>query len=273
MGFQGLVEGSATYAMMQPMIGQAGGADPEAQVMMLKGMAWLMDVSGDLQAGGADTPTFLMRSMLYPYVEGLKLTSEAAKEGGYDAINKLYDNPPVSTEQVLHPEKLLGEDRDDPIEHTLPDLGSTLGEGWTRLGGTTMGELQMRLLFQDWLLDRPAGRFIEDAPAGAKALIKTALKFGSRLVPQIDPIRAADGWGGDHYQTLRNKDGDTAIVWWTAWDTTSDATEFVKAYRRGHKNRGLDASELVIEREANAVWILEGVPRASRAAVLEAISE
>jgi hypothetical protein len=42
--------------------------------------------------------------------------------------------------------------------------------------------------------------------------------------------RAASGWDGDAYALL-GRDGEQALVWYTAWDSLLDADEFVDAYR------------------------------------------
>ena len=44
------------------------------------------------------------------------------------------NDPPKSTEQIMHPEKYLNKPRDNPLPVTMPDLTKTLGAGWKRTG-------------------------------------------------------------------------------------------------------------------------------------------
>ncbi len=50
-------------------------------------------------------PPILRYQMIMPYSEGLKFTNYIYKRKGWKRINKVLLNPPVSSEQILHPEK------------------------------------------------------------------------------------------------------------------------------------------------------------------------
>ncbi|RMF31553.1 MAG: hypothetical protein D6759_09830 [Chloroflexi bacterium] len=58
-------------------------------------------------------------------------------------IERIYDDPPPSTEQVLHPEK-YHEERDDPQEVTLPSALSELEADWQEMDSEVMGEFFIR---------------------------------------------------------------------------------------------------------------------------------
>jgi hypothetical protein len=47
-------------------------------------------------------PAILKEPLMFPYTAGLGLTLRDFAGGGFAAVDALYDNPPDSTEQVLH---------------------------------------------------------------------------------------------------------------------------------------------------------------------------
>jgi hypothetical protein len=119
-------------------------------------------------------------------------------DGGWAAVDEAYDDPPASTEQVLHPE--AWSDREPPIAVTVPaDLAAEMGPGWSVGLEDTLGELQLRI----WLR---TGR--DDADDATEA--------------------AAAGWGGDRVVLLDGPDGASAIAILSEWDSPEDAAEFAE---------------------------------------------
>jgi hypothetical protein len=156
----------------------AAGSDPAAQEVM------------------ATTPAILRDTLTFPYTTGLGYVSNIQSKGGWDAVNDLFKKMPVSTEQILHPEKST----EAPVAVTLPaDLKTKLGTGWTVPLEDTFGELQLGI----WL--REAG------------------------VPAADATAAAAGWGGDRLAVIDGPNGAWALVMQTAWDTEADAAAFETA--------------------------------------------
>lgn len=73
-------------------------------------------------------PEFLLQTQISPYVDGAAFVAEFYDEGGIDAVNALFDNPPITTEQVLHPERFRA--GEGPIEVPIPDAqGEVISEG------------------------------------------------------------------------------------------------------------------------------------------------
>ena len=148
-------------------------------------------------------PLVLRYSLQFPYLSGFFFVATLQGSGGWDAVNAAWDKPPVSTEQIMHPEKYQAGDQ--PITVTLPDVASKLGTGWTAATTETEGELDTGI----WLAD---GVDNGTGPLGLPAPLPNA--------------NAAAGWGGDRLVSLNGPDGTWAVVWQTAWDTPQDATEF-----------------------------------------------
>lgn len=79
--------------------------------------------------------SFFLSVMLFPYTHGLPFVTRAYQEKGMDGLDRLYTQPPLSTEQILHPEKYPDElplpmaDWEPPKEAFEAD---TLGEFFIR---------------------------------------------------------------------------------------------------------------------------------------------
>jgi hypothetical protein len=133
----------------------------------------------------------------FPYTEGHRFARALFQDGGWEALNAAYTDPPRSTEQVLHPERYL-EGRSAPPRVVVPDLGVVLGEGWTMLLEDTLGEFVVGLHLDT-------------------------------LLPEEMAWQAADGWDGDTFVVWEHDDGSRVLVWRTIWDSTADAAEFERA--------------------------------------------
>ena len=165
------------------------------------------------QGGGESklfqAPPFIREQLLFPYGDGFNFVRQAYQQGGSTAVDALLQNPPESTEQILHPDKYRSHEA--PIKVDLPDLSPALGEGWRTINSNIMGEASIRLMLEE---------YADAARAG----------------------RAAAGWGGDRWQLLE-KDGRQALVMKTVWDTDNDAREFFDAEGLALKNRFSGAKE------------------------------
>jgi len=144
-------------------------------------------------------PAFMKEDFLFPYDQGYSFVETIYNEGGWQAVDDAYANPPVSTEQILHPEKYP---TDSPVKVEMPDFKSMLGDGWTELDNNVMGEWYTYLILAKGSSDR--FRMDEDTA-------KTA----------------AAGWGGDTYLYYTSDDSeDYLFVWRSVWETPQDAEEF-----------------------------------------------
>jgi hypothetical protein len=150
-------------------------------------------------------PAFLKDDFVFPYDQGLTFVQTIHDQGGWTAVDAVYKNPPVSTEQILHPELYPA---DIPIPVDLPDITSSLGEGWREVSRNQMGEWYSYLI------------------------LARGVNQSARLDDSTAQSAAA-GWGGDEYLVLHNdSQNTTAFVMKTIWDTTNDASEFSSALQR-----------------------------------------
>lgn len=159
----------------------------------------------------AKMPPILLETSLFPYQAGASFVASLRTGTGYAAVNDAFAKPPVSTEQILHPEKYAS--GEGPVAISLPDnFASLIGVGWTENATDTLGELQTRV----WLK--------QGGVAGDVART------------------AADGWGGDRMTLVRSPDGASSVlVYASAWDTQADADEFLAAATTAIAGLKLDA--------------------------------
>ena len=210
---RGLVEGSASY--FQDLYQAKHPAD--VTEMMKSQMT--PDMMKRQQRMLQVVPPFLVAQMgLYPYQNG-KRWVELMCGGDRAKVAALYADPPVSTEQVLHPEKFSNpQERDYPHTIAVPSLDS-LPANWNRLDSDTMGELSMGCLLAQLRFPGPIAFLnlmdMKTQGVGFKGAIKTAV----------------EGWDGDRYAAaIDPKTGRATILWVTVWDSEQDAQEFVSAY-------------------------------------------
>jgi len=174
----------------------------------------------------------------FPYADGEELVRETRANGGWDAVTGLYDDPPRSSEQVIHPEKI---GRDPPEAVEVPDVSD---EPWQRVrrsdGGTTatIGEAGIATMFMYTAYD--------DRP-GAVVPRSAFLNLENGQVNATDPLdydlNYSTGWGGDALGVYERPDGTTGYVWRIEWDDAAEAREFAEGYRallsyRGGTDRG-----------------------------------
>lgn len=215
LAYRGLCEGSASF--FEELYAKDNPADRAAMMKaqmnpkLMKKQQEMLNV----------VPPFLIGMMgLYPYKNGMEWVRKVSR-GDPARVDRLYSDPPVTTEQVLHPERF---DLDDPSKrdwpHTVaePDLTGILSSEWTRLDGDNNGELVTGMMLVQ--LQQPNNQM--------------ALAFMMDLATQgigfKNPVkRAVDGWDGDRYSAWVRGD-DCCVVWKSAWDSEKDAVEFAETY-------------------------------------------
>lgn len=133
----------------------------------------------------------LRERLLFPYAAGMRFVTDVYRAGGFDLVDAVYDRPPSTTTEILHPAKYLAGFQ-PAIIGELPQNGLTV------LEDGSFGELQTRVVLQGC---RPLG----------------------------DATEAASGWAGDRYAVLVQPDGRIVLKWRSEWESEEDATAFAGA--------------------------------------------
>lgn len=151
-------------------------------------------------------PPLIKESLLFPYLAGLRFTLIAYETlGSWKAFqDTLYASAPVSTEQILHPERYFAGDMPTLLEF---DPGSAMPDA-SRIYDNVLGEFQMHLALRQHIrVARPAGAPLID----------------------VDVDSAMEGWGGDRLLTYKANDGRITTIHLSTWDTAKDALDYHSA--------------------------------------------
>lgn len=218
---QCVLEGSATRGMLEalPALVQARNASsfdaPEyfesenfirlpvvesTLLSLARNPARLLRMLGE--GSSTNLPPVLLRDLVQSYLYGYRFVRTFSRDYGNDALNRIYAHIPVTTEQILHPEKYWAW-RDLPVEISLP---TNAPGGWSVWVDDTLGEADLRTFFDLHLGD------------------------GRGSLP-------AEGWDGGRIALYRNADGKRLFVWATAWDSAHTARRFEQALRRVWRTR------------------------------------
>lgn len=198
----------------------------------------LTDTGGENGDGGGGASINFGRYFVtfQPYADGPKYVKAVRQRGGWEAVNELYENPPVSSAQVAE----VDLDGDPPRAVRIDDQHTG-----------------------DWERVRPEGRpnFAQMGQPGVAAMFVRPLYNGADAATWVvdprnwlnrtadgeladDPLNysvsVADGWDGDRLHVYRNADDETGYVWRIAWETEADAEEFVAGYRQLLRHYGGD---------------------------------
>ncbi len=147
-------------------------------------------------------PHYMQEDFTFAYVKGQAFVEYLIDQGGEEAVDAAYLNVPLSTEQILHPEKYPD---DKPVSVDLADLTQTLGEGWEEQDRNVMGEWYTYLILAHGYAESTR---LDDAAA----------------------LKASAGWGGDTYLVYHNPGTDKYVfLMRSAWDSMKDVDEYYQA--------------------------------------------
>jgi len=178
-----------------------------ARQAVVEGQAsWLMRELGRLhpeQKGSAqdDTlfpvfdqaPLYLRETLTFPYNHGTDFQQAVFAKFGKDSFRKVFVQPPVSTQQILHPEVYFAGTK--PVSVPLPSV-----RGMHRFVEGPLGELEHSILLRQW-------------------------------TTEADARDLSPSWRGGRYQLWENrKTGRVSLVYGSAWDTAADASRFFGLY-------------------------------------------
>jgi hypothetical protein len=133
----------------------------------------------EAEAGLSGFPPYLEQELLFPYEEGLNFVCDLYAQGGWAAVNKAYEDPPETSEQILFPDLYLEGDR--TVDLSDPPRP---GRGWTELAHIQLGAANLL-----WLFNAPGG---------------------DRTEALEDPLSEAANWEGGEV-TVWSRGDETAL--------------------------------------------------------------
>lgn len=101
LAYHALLEGEATFVMMDWLLERAGQSIDE--IVKNDAVLGLMTSAAAAEKTiDPGTPPYLIESLKFPYMEGLKLVVDAYRRGGWKEVDRMHANPPASTREVIH---------------------------------------------------------------------------------------------------------------------------------------------------------------------------
>jgi hypothetical protein len=286
-----LIEGDATLAMTLYMA-----KNPLIALAFSRSL-----INGVATEQFNQAPRAMRESLIFPYMQGMEWTTQLYRRGGWTMISNAFTKLPLSSEQILHPEKYFTYER--PIKVLLPDLtnllnaNSTSGVSTQQTPGTAVASSASGVAKSSGR--RPiARRSLPTAqrpvPTGGWRRIDSDVNgewsyyliLDQFLNAPTESKRAAAGWAGDRYAIYEGPKGQVFLAQLAVWDTENDAREFFDAYVKRTELRypgarsvesspaserrawGTSEGGVVVELRGLRVVTLEGVPEGVDASAL-----
>jgi hypothetical protein len=225
---QALVEGYATLAMIQAMLGSV-------PIEKLPSLDAMMDQVVNQQMGEypvfSKAPFFLRFQVLFPYAQGMHFVHEGLMAGGWKRLNEVFQNPPSNTRDIFQPDlyfKPADKSNQPQASLDLPAPPALEHEpGLKQVEANFMGEL------------------------GYYALL-------GQLLSQDEAAKTTKSWMADRYLVYEGPTaGQFTLIARTRWQNAEAANAFCADYRSILEKRwpdeGASRSNAGVETAAGAI--------------------
>jgi hypothetical protein len=197
-----VMEGQATWLMAE-YLARKNGQTLKDSPALVKAMSSLSEASGQFPVY-ENAPLYLRLSLVFPYTKGMIFQNDLFQRDGQAAFGEVFRKPPLSTQQIIHPEKYF-----DPVKPTDPELPDppSLKHGYKALVGGSLGELEHAILIEQF-----AGKSTAD---------------------QIAPH-----WRGCNFALLENKKTQRVVLLYAVeWDDERIAAQYFSAYQTAMRKK------------------------------------
>jgi len=190
-----VMEGQATW-LMSEYLARRNGQSLKTSPEMLAAMSTMNESGGDQYPVFDKAPLYLRLTLVFPYTKGMLFQHAVIMRDGLEGFAEVFHHAPVSTQQIIHPEKYFAN-----VKPTDPPLPEPKLHGYKGLVGGSLGELEHQILLEQY-----AGK---DAAAD--------------LAPH---------WRGCAFELLENKKaGRVVLVYAAQWDSEDSARRYFASYR------------------------------------------
>jgi hypothetical protein len=140
LALKAVAEGDATLAGFACVVGRMD----NSIASLLTGSLDRLPAIFAAQAKG--TPQGIGQPLIFQYVQGARFVAEAYRRGGWAAVDKLYANPPKSTQQIIDP-TLYFDEPTPPAKVALAGYQPIL-KGWKKVDRDVYGELLLEIILR-----------------------------------------------------------------------------------------------------------------------------
>jgi len=188
------------------------------------GVRDLPDVTGIIRQGAisemekdphlSKAPAIIRDELLFPYLAGTSFTQQFLKaNSGWKDLPKLFENPPVSSQQIIHPELYLKGVKPEAV--TLPKWTGIVPSSWKLLEENVLGEFGLQEVLKEFI--------------------------GDEMAQQTAPF-----WDGDRYSVFEDqKTKITSLIVRIHLDNEEDAARFFGKYSEALELKHKTRAELI----------------------------
>ncbi len=198
-----VMEGQATWMMSEYLAEKAGKSLRDSPEMVA-----LMASDTENSSGGdypvfENAPLYLRQTLVFPYTKGMLFQNAVLLRDGQEGFAEVFRRAPVSTQQILHPEKYFAN-----VNPTDPDLPNPhLPSSYKALIGGSLGELEHTILLEQYA-DKETARDL------------------------------APHWRGCNFEMREDhKAKRDVLLYAVEWDTVENAQRYFAAYRQSLAKR------------------------------------
>jgi|SRR5581483_1659729 len=199
---QSVIEGQATWLSWAYLSKRSGGRG-DVPARLLDRLAEGAGASGEDYPVFSQAPLYIRESLTFPYTEGMRFQDAVYRELGPAAFERVFRNPPRSTQHIMHPQTYLTGRM--PAAPKLPRLEEAAGPEARRfriLADGDVGEFDYSVLLRQYIGDAE-GR------------------------------EAASHWRGGAYRLYEHKQKKyPVLVHSSEWDSFEAARKFFELYQR-----------------------------------------
>ena len=163
----------------------------------------------------------LFLTMYQPYSDGPSYIAQLREQGGPSSVDNRFIDPPTASKSIIHNEEYTSPSLSVPDRSSAEwSRFNSIGDG----GADSVGEASIYMMF--WYQSRQQSTDIVD-PAAFSQPKNNYDTYDYSASP-------SDGWANDKLYPYRTtEDGETqyGYVWRISWESSSEAQEFVTAYR------------------------------------------
>jgi hypothetical protein len=196
-----VMEGQASWLMAEYLArksGQSLASAPELLDMMAR----------SIESGAGQFPVFnneplyLRETLVFPYTKGLLFQNAVYRRMGQRSFAEVFRHPPVSTQQILHPDLYFS-----GLAPTHPRLPRPpAGRGFKTIAEGTVGELDHSILLRQYTGEEEAAAVAPRWRGGVYALLER--RGGGRVILLYSSQWADDAAAGRYfhlYEKILNK--------------------------------------------------------------------
>ncbi len=191
-----VMEGQATW-LMSELLARKMGQSLKNSPSLLATMSGAADNAEGQFPIFDNAPLYLRQTLVFPYTKGMLFQHAVFERDGQKGFGEVFRKPPVSTQQILHPQKYFS-----GVIPTQPDLPQPhLPKGYKSLVGGSLGELEHAIMLEQY--------------------------SGKHRAADLAPH-----WRGCAFDLEENKKaGRVVLLYAVEWDSEDAARQYFAAYR------------------------------------------